>query len=260
MSVIKQSLRCPPTYLLPNGSRTERMTGGITEVLVLPAVRVLASQHVRPVRWQKFTCSLAFFLEPTVTAIWGAISCDESGGSPWFLSWGLLIRVFLQGGWGGGGVKYWGSELLLCNQSLARISSERRSWAFPVTVTWQDIWSYSVIFKRKFPNWLSTDRSTHHFPANEGACAVFGNALEFFKTFFIRGCGFELNIDVKRPRNKLWRAVYSTCNAQFWLAFCWVSLKPNRAARVQSIFSLIHAGYFTANPPNSPVYSHCDRF
>lgn len=36
-------------------------------------------------------------------------------------------------GWGGG-AKYWGSKLLLCNQSLARITVERRSWALSFAV------------------------------------------------------------------------------------------------------------------------------
>lgn len=160
--------------------------------LVLPAVQILASQHVHPVRWQKFTCSQAFFLEPTVTAIWGAISCDESGGSPWFLSWGLLIRVFLRGGWGGVVVvKYWGSKLLLCNQSLAQITFER-SWAFSVAVMWQDTWSYSVIFKRKFRNWLSADRSLHNFPANwRRLCCIWKRAGVFLNIF--SSGGVDLN-------------------------------------------------------------------
>lgn len=120
-----------------------------------------------------------FFLEPTVTAIWGAISCDESGGSPWFLSWGLLIRVFLRGGWGGG-AKYWGSKLLLCNHSLTQITFERRSWAFSVT----NVTRYLVVFSKGNSEMESTQTGQRIIsPQIEGTCAVFGNALEFLKHF-----------------------------------------------------------------------------
>lgn len=53
VSGIQQALWCPPLTTFFNGSRTERLMGR------LPAGQRHASQHVHPVRWQKFTCGQA---------------------------------------------------------------------------------------------------------------------------------------------------------------------------------------------------------
>lgn len=104
----------------------------------------------------------------------------------------------------------------------------------------RDVWTSSAIFKRKFQNRFSADKSKHNFSLNRGCfCCIQQRA----GVFFIRGSLFELN--VKRPRNKPWRAIYSTCNSQFWLAFCWVPLNPNLAARVQFMFFFV---FFFPNP------------
>lgn len=193
--------------------------------------------------------------EPTEAAIWEAISGDESGGSPWFLSWGLLIRVFLLLFWRGGEKASYCFVIWVWLGWLSEypVKGEVGYACFSHCNVTRDVWTSSAIFKRKFPNWLSADKSKHNFSLNWGC---FWCIRQCAGVVFIRGSGFELNIDVKRPRNKPWRAIYSTCNSWFWLAFCWVPLNPNLAARVQFMFFfLIHASYFTVNPPNSPVYS-----
>lgn len=100
----------------------------------------------------------------------------------------------------------------------------------------RDVWTSSAIFKRKFQNWLSADKSKHNFSQNGGCFCCIWQRVEVLCFFFIRESGFELNIYVKSLRNEPWRATYSTCNSQFWLAFCWVPLKPNLAPRVQFMF------------------------
>lgn len=138
---MKQSLWCPPTYLLPNGSRTERMTGGIAEVFGATC-RADACQPARP------PCPLAkVHMQPGIFS-WAHCDSDLRSDQLWW-EWrvtlipvlGTLNQSLSLGrvGWGG----YWGSKLLLCNQSLARISFERRSWAFS---THCNVTIYLVVF------------------------------------------------------------------------------------------------------------------
>lgn len=95
---IDVSFSFPPLSHFPKAAE---LTGWHRHTVVSQSFLMLLAQrrHVNQLNgwghWQKFIWSHSSQPDTTEVGIWELISNDESEGSPWFLSWEILIRGFL---------------------------------------------------------------------------------------------------------------------------------------------------------------------